>query len=75
MPTVDGILDALKFERMVGIKSRSCFGSLDLPPMCDRYVATGRETTGSAEAPRRHTVRYERFEDPRTGEPLYRPLE
>jgi hypothetical protein len=75
MPRVDEILDALKLARSVG---QLPFGHFDhdadcaIGPYLVADPAKSDEELKTEEDPT--AVVYERFEDPRTGEPLYRPV-
>ena len=78
MLRLDEILDALKLARAVG---QIPFGHFDHDADCAIGPRIPAQRDRSPEKPRRNgvssaptkRVKYERFEDPRTGEPLYRP--
>ena len=61
--------DALKFERMAP-RTEGCFGS----PFSGSDVSYAQSPPKHSEKPHSNVVRYEHFEAPRTGEPLYRPV-
>lgn len=74
MPRVDEILDALKLARSVG---QMPFGHFDHDADCaigPYLVPTEEALCELSSAADPTAVVYERFEDPRTGEPLYRPI-